>query len=154
VLESGVSPTPQYSTPPSLHYSNLLLKIEMDSSSKKVAIPVWEGRVSPVFDAASTLLVCQLRNKNEIARFETCLDEKLLTRRASRIEGLGIDTLICGAISRLFQNLLAASGIEVISWVSGTAEEVLKAYLEGTLAQSRFSMPGRPQVKERLTAER
>jgi predicted Fe-Mo cluster-binding NifX family protein len=120
----------------------------MDSSSRRVAIPVWEGRVSPVFDAASTLLVCQLRDKNEVARFETCLDEKFLTRRASRIEGLGIDTLICGAISRLFHNLLAASGIEVISWVSGTADEVLKAYLEGTLAQSRFSMPGRPGVKE------
>ena len=93
-------------------------------------------------------MVCQLRDKNEIARFETCLDEKFLTRRASRIEGLGIDTLICGAISRLFYNLLAASGMKVISWVSGTADEVLKAYLEGTLAQSRFSMPGRPEVKE------
>jgi predicted Fe-Mo cluster-binding NifX family protein len=120
----------------------------MDSSSKRIAIPVWEGRVSPVFDAASTLLVCQLRDKNEIARFETCLDEKFLTRRASRMEGLGIDTLICGAISRLFHNLLADSGIEVISWVSGTAEEVLKAYLDGTLSQPRFSMPGRPGSKD------
>jgi predicted Fe-Mo cluster-binding NifX family protein len=120
----------------------------MDSSSKKVAIPVWEGRVSPVFDAASTLLVCQLQDKSEIARFETCLDEKFLTRRASRIEGLGIDILICGAISRLFQNLLADSGIEVISWVSGTAEDVLKAYLDGTLWQPRFSMPGRSKAAE------
>jgi predicted Fe-Mo cluster-binding NifX family protein len=121
----------------------------MDVSSKKVAIPVWKGRVSPVFDAASTLLVCQLREKCEIGRFETRLDEKFLTRRASRIEGLGINTLICGAISRLFHNLLADSGIEVISWVSGSAEEVLKAYLDGTLSQPKFFMPGSPTLKER-----
>ncbi|RPH85843.1 MAG: dinitrogenase iron-molybdenum cofactor biosynthesis protein, partial [Desulfobacteraceae bacterium] len=59
-----------------------------------------------------------------------------------------IDTLICGAISRLFHNLLADAGIEVISWVSGSAEEVLKAYLDGTLSQPKFSMPGRRGAKD------
>ena len=109
----------------------------------KLAIPIWEGKVSPVFDTASRLLVLQIDDRQEVSRFETYLDEQDITRRCLRLRGLEIEVLICGAVSRhLCMMLLSTAGIEVIPWVSGPVQEVLNAYLKGELFHSRFLMPG------------
>ncbi len=107
-----------------------------------IAIPVWEGKVSPVFDTASRLLVLKVEDKEEKHRFETYLEEKDLMRRFDRVQGLEVDILICGAISRQFHRMLSAGGIDVIPWISGPAEEILNAYLEGTLSDAKYLMPG------------
>jgi predicted Fe-Mo cluster-binding NifX family protein len=108
----------------------------------KTAIPVWEGKISPVFDTASKLLIIQVEDSKETSRFEAPLDEQNLTRRCSRIQGLGVELLICGAISRPFYRMLVAGGVNVIPWVSGPAEDVLDAWMNGKLFHSRFLMPG------------
>ena len=110
--------------------------------SMKTAIPVWEGKISPVFDTASKLLIIQVEDSKETSRCEAHLDEQNLTRRCSRIQGLGVEVLICGAISRPFYRMLVAGGVNVIPWVSGHAEDVLDAWMNGTLFNSRFLMPG------------
>ena len=108
----------------------------------KIAIPVWEDKVSPVLDTASRLLVVELEDQKEASRFETYLDEQDLSRRCIRIRRLGVDTLICGAISRGFSKILEASGIHIVSGISGHPEDVLDAYLNGNLFRSKFFMPG------------
>jgi predicted Fe-Mo cluster-binding NifX family protein len=108
----------------------------------KVAIPIWEDRVSPVLDTASRLLVIDVENRKEASRSETYLEGLDLFRKCFRIQNLGVDILICGAISRPYFRELAATGIHVISGISGNPENVLKAYLKGTLSHSRFAMPG------------
>jgi predicted Fe-Mo cluster-binding NifX family protein len=107
-----------------------------------VAISVWEGKVSPVFDTASRLLVLQMDEHEEKSRFETYLDEHNVTRKCARVQGLGVHVLICGAISLHFRQVLGASGIQVIPWISGPAEEVLDAFKTGHLEDSRYRMPG------------
>jgi predicted Fe-Mo cluster-binding NifX family protein len=108
----------------------------------KIAVSVWEGRVSPVFDTASRLLVLDVEQSGEASRFEVFLDEQTCSRKCSRIQVLGVDILICGAISRYFQGILTGSGIHVIPWVCGAVSEVVNAYLDGSLSQSRYLMPG------------
>ena len=108
----------------------------------RIAIPVWEGKVSPVFDTALRLLVVEAEDQGEISRFEIYLDEQDLSRRCFRMQGMEVDILICGAISRPFSRMLTASGIEVIREISGHAEEVLQAYLKGNLFHPKFLMPG------------
>ncbi|MFC1535084.1 NifB/NifX family molybdenum-iron cluster-binding protein [Thermodesulfobacteriota bacterium] len=108
----------------------------------RIAIPIWEDKVSPVFDTASRLLVIEEEDHNEASRFINLLDEQDLTRRCRHIQGLEIDVLICGAISRPFLHMLAASGINIIPEISGHAEDVLNAYFHGKLFHSRFLMPG------------
>ena len=114
----------------------------------KIGIPVWEDKISPVMDTACRLLVVEVDGKREASRFETYLDVRGVTDRCFRIQGLGLDTLICGAISRPFCRGLMASGIKIIQGISGHPEDVLDAYLHGNLLDSRFLMPG--FVKERV----
>lgn len=108
----------------------------------RIGIPVWEGKVSPVFDTASRLLVLDLKGGKETDRFETVLAENDVGRRCSRVQSMGVDLLICGAISKAYSNMLAASGVRVIPWISGPADEVLAAYMAGNLFSPRFFMPG------------
>jgi predicted Fe-Mo cluster-binding NifX family protein len=118
----------------------------------KIAIPVWENKVSPVLDTASRLLVVELKEGGEMSRFEIYLDERDLTRRCLRIQGLGIDTLICGAVTRYFSDMLTTSGINIVPGFSGRPDEVLDACFEGKLGQGEFLMPGwsREHIREQL----
>ena len=61
---------------------------------------------------------------------------------AMRLEQLGVDVVICGAISRCLSRHLEMRGIQVVSFVSGDVDEVLRAYASGTLGDHRFLMAG------------
>lgn len=108
----------------------------------RIAIPIWNDKVSPVLDTASKLLIIQVEGRKELSRFEIYLDEQELSRRCTRIRGMEVNTLICGAISRPFLRMLAAYGINIIKNISGHPEDVLDAYLKGVLFHSGFLMPG------------
>jgi predicted Fe-Mo cluster-binding NifX family protein len=108
----------------------------------RIAIPIWEDKVSPVLDTASRLLIVEVENQSQVSRFEIYLHERHLSRRCFRIRALEPDTLICGAVSHPFLRMLTAAGINIIPEISGRIEEVIKAYLQGDLFHSRFLMPG------------
>jgi predicted Fe-Mo cluster-binding NifX family protein len=108
----------------------------------KIAIPIWEDKVSPVFDTALRLLVVEVKDKKEVSRFIYYIGDEDLARRCQHVRTLNVDMLICGAVSHPFLQMLLASGLEVIQQISGRAEEVLKAYLKGNIHNTRFLMPG------------
>jgi predicted Fe-Mo cluster-binding NifX family protein len=108
----------------------------------KLAIPVWQGRVSPVFDVAGQLLLVELTDGREIAREEQVIQEIMPDLRAKKLAELGVETLICGGISQSLEAMLADDGIRVIARICGGVEEVLAAFLARRLGDERFAMPG------------
>ena len=102
----------------------------------RIAISIWGDKISPVLDTASKLLVIDDKTQKESSRFEANLLEQDMSQRCYFIRGLDPDVLICGAVSSQFREMLKACGI------SGPAEDVLNAYLQGTLPHSGFFMPG------------
>ena len=110
----------------------------------KIAIPTWNGRVSPVFDAASRLVVVEVGEEGEYSRFETDISEHFPPSKTIRLTGLGVDTLICGAISRPLIYMITSAGITLIPGISGSVEDVLQAFLKGNLFDIQFLMPGCP----------
>jgi predicted Fe-Mo cluster-binding NifX family protein len=114
----------------------------------RIAIPVWKDRVSPVFDVARHLLLIDIENSTIVARKRTTVDEADLASRARHVMDLGVQVLICGAISRPLRLILEAKGLDVIELVCGKLEEILEAFLRGGLNDQSFLMPGcrvRPQ---------
>jgi predicted Fe-Mo cluster-binding NifX family protein len=108
----------------------------------KLAIPVFSDRVSSVFDFTHCLLVLECESGREVTRTEVAFQEDLPLNRARRLETLGVQLLICGSISRLIAEHLQNVGIGIIPLVSGSVDEVLRAYLRGDLGPTRFLMPG------------
>ena len=108
----------------------------------KVAIPTWDARVSPVFDVAKRLLVVDVEGDVEVSREETAIDETQLIPRARRVAELGVDVLVCGAVSRPLEAMLVAAGVRVVPQTCGPVEDVLRAFVSGQLADNAFLMPG------------
>lgn len=108
----------------------------------KVGITSWDGRVSPVFDVAKRLLVVDVERDTEIGRSEVDLAETRLAARARRVTGLGVQVLICGAISWPLEAMLTSAGVRVMPQTCGPVEDVLRAFFAGQLASGVFLMPG------------
>ncbi len=109
----------------------------------RVAIAVWNDRVSPVFDTSGRLLVLEV--EQDAVRDRRVVEmgaDTFPAQRAQRLTDLGVNVLICGAISRVLEGFVSAVGITVIPWVSGPVEGVVRAYLLKRLSASRWRMPG------------
>ena len=52
------------------------------------------------------------------------------------LKELHVDVLICGGVTKTMANKLESDELEVISWVSGDAEDVLGRYLSGEKFES------------------
>jgi predicted Fe-Mo cluster-binding NifX family protein len=108
----------------------------------KAAFATWNNRIAPVFDVARELHIVETESGRIVGETERALVEDTPVQKAHRLAEFGIETLICGAISRPMQAMVSAYGIRVIAFVAGDLRDIIEAWLRGTLAEDRFGMPG------------
>jgi predicted Fe-Mo cluster-binding NifX family protein len=107
-----------------------------------VAIPIAEGRISPVLDTAARLLIVTRRRGNATSRRECVVSPLPVNAMARSIAELKVDVLLCAALSEALRRSLEECGVRVRSHLCGDAETVLGAFLAGHLRQADFRMPG------------
>ncbi|MGC9455069.1 MAG: NifB/NifX family molybdenum-iron cluster-binding protein [Phycisphaerae bacterium] len=115
----------------------------------RVAIADFDGRVSPVFDVARHLRVLDVDSGETVAREDVALTEVHELSRVARLKDLGVDVLICGAVSRPLEAALTSAGMRVIARICGPVEDVVSAYLQGRLLSDAFLMPGASRHRRR-----
>lgn len=108
----------------------------------KVAIPYWQGRVSPVFDESREMLLVNIENGREINRTEMKLKRTDPLMRARLIADLGTEVLICGAISLTLERALIAKKVKVVAYTRGLLDDVIAAFMNNRLSDPDFLMPG------------
>jgi predicted Fe-Mo cluster-binding NifX family protein len=108
----------------------------------KVAVIVWENTVSTVCDFSSRLLVFDVTGDEVKNRSFMPFETGILPERVNQLEKLGVEVLLCGAISRPLERMICATGVKVIPCLRGSIEEVIGAYLDGGLSDARFTLPG------------
>lgn len=108
----------------------------------KVAVTIWEGRISPVFDACREVRVLSVEARKITSETLEVFDGNAPEDRIERLNRLGVEVLVCGAISEPLQAMLLERGIDVIGFVAGDADEVVKAFLSRTLPNHSMAMPG------------
>lgn len=108
----------------------------------RIAIPIVDGRISPVFDVAERLLLVDVEDGSEVRRSEEVLEDHAIETRTKRVAQLHVNVLVCGAISRPLQAMLLSAGVEVIPQTCGRVEDVLRAFVAGRLRGDAFVMPG------------
>jgi len=108
----------------------------------KVAIPEWQGRVSPVFDVATNVLVTELTEGQQVGRQKITLTATDPIERARQVAAIPADVLICGAVSWPLELALRAAGITLITEICGPIEQVMQSFLSNNLANEAFQMPG------------
>ena len=108
----------------------------------KIAIPISNDCVSNVFDFAVRILLVEIENDEEISRAQILLESQSLSQRVGQLKNLEVDVLACGAISRALAEMITASGIQVLAYITGGVDDILEAYRNGQLGESQFAMPG------------
>lgn len=108
----------------------------------KVAITVWKDMVSTVCDFSSRMLVFDVTGNEVKSRSLIPFETEMMPERVSQLGTLGVEVLLCGAISRPLERMIRASGVKVIPCLRGSVEEVIGAYLDGGLSDARFILPG------------
>lgn len=108
----------------------------------KVAIPQWNGRVSPVLDVAGSLVLVDVADGRELRRGEAALTASDPLKRARQVAQLGAEVVICGAVSSPLAAALASTGVRAIPFICGRVDEVLAAFMNGQLTNGAFLMPG------------
>lgn len=116
----------------------------------KTAFAYWDNRIAPVFDTARQIHIVESDGGRVVRKEDSALPDAPPWAKAHRLADLGIETLVCGAISRSLAELVAASGIEVVSFVTGGLDEVVGAALRGGLWHHVFAMPGCPDQGRRF----
>ncbi|MBP1625669.1 MAG: nitrogenase molybdenum-iron cofactor biosynthesis protein NifB/NifX-related protein, iron-sulfur [Holophagaceae bacterium] len=108
----------------------------------KTAISTLTDRIAPVFDTANELLLVDCEHSRLIGKDRVSFDSREAGPRAVQLSTLGVQTLLCGAISTPFRLAVEGCGIRVIPFLTGKVEEILGAWICDGLDESRFSMPG------------
>jgi predicted Fe-Mo cluster-binding NifX family protein len=108
----------------------------------KVALTVWDGHVSPVFDVSREALIFTARDGTVAARVHQNIGTPTADLKIDLLLTLGVETLICGAISEPLSRELSSRGVMVLGFVAGDIEEVVQAFIAGRLPAPALAMPG------------
>ena len=108
----------------------------------KAALTVWDGRVSPVFDVSREAVILTIANGAVGGRSTENIEAPTAALKIERLLVLGVETLICGAISEPLHRELTLRGVTVFGFVAGEIDEVVQALIADTLPAPALSMPG------------
>jgi predicted Fe-Mo cluster-binding NifX family protein len=111
-------------------------------ATTRVAFAVWNHRIAPVFDVARQIYLVVAESGRILSHTEEKLPGDGGSGNVLRLTELGVDTLVCGAISRSMQVMVASYGIRTIPFVAGDLRQIIDGWLSGELERKLFAMPG------------
>ncbi|MBP9023865.1 MAG: NifB/NifX family molybdenum-iron cluster-binding protein [Spirochaetes bacterium] len=108
----------------------------------KIAITVWNGRISPLFDSASNVCIYENSREADFSKQLISFSDQSAEAKADILLQNGIDLLICGAVSFDAERILSQKGVAVYAYLSGEADEIIKTIMSNRPIYDKFAMPG------------
>jgi predicted Fe-Mo cluster-binding NifX family protein len=111
-----------------------------------IAIATYKNRIASLLESSDKFVIIHspsydIKNSKSITICNNSPNELLQLLKSNNTK-----TLICGAISGYIRRLLEARNIEVIPWITGDIQSVIKAFCSDNLVSSSFIMPGCSQI--------
>ena len=107
---------------------------------KTIALSTYRNRISSRLDSADEITFLSFENGKEKKREKIRIIPSSPLDRIHQILELNPYVLICGGLTQICDNKLKNSKINVIPWVKGYTEEVLKEFLEGRLSETELAI--------------
>ncbi len=96
----------------------------------KIAIPVFQTKISPRFDSAQSFLLLLIQNNSIVTREELPTTGWSLSAKRKELVEQDVDTLICGGIDLESMQYLSSGGIKVYSWITGEIEDAVTRFID------------------------
>jgi predicted Fe-Mo cluster-binding NifX family protein len=120
-----------------LHLSGLAFAfatpIKLGGLDVKVAIPRMGETVAPCFEYCATMAIFTVDEQRVTDQVDFPLRSREPLDRIRLLRDQDVDTIVCGGVQDVFEDMLRAGGIRVISWVSGSVDDLLDLFLRGRL---------------------
>lgn len=108
----------------------------------KIAVPVCRNRIAPLFDVAETFVLFNAPDAGNAPTQVGTIDSTHGETPRLLLDA-GVGTVLCGAISRYWQDRLNRLGIEVHGFLAGEILVIARTYWqEGPRGLAGFVMPG------------
>ena len=108
----------------------------------KIAIALFESRVSPRFDYAPAFRVVETDDGKILNTKDISAEKWNVWDRIKKLNELGVESLICGGIDGFSAQQLNLHGIRIYSWITGEADDALGCLLRGDLESGFMMGPG------------
>ncbi len=108
----------------------------------RAAVTVWDGRISPLFDVSREAVILTIENAAVVARTTASVETPHPALKVARLTELGIDTVICGAISEPLRSELTIRGVRVVGFVAGVIDHAIQAFIADERPAPALSMSG------------
>ncbi len=110
----------------------------------KMLIPVWNLRISPVFDVAKIARIYELYESGHTKTESIDIEADTLDMKFENIRQFEVTHIICGAISNQALILASEFNISVVPSICGDVNKVSNAWLNGSLEKDEsFFMPAK-----------
>lgn len=107
----------------------------------KIAVPIWDGNISPVLDTAEKLMMFDVVEGKVISQYEIYIGGMSIQEKA-RVITDNARIMICGALSNHMATVLSLSGLILYPWVMGNVDRLVEIIAVGNTPGPEFSMPG------------
>ena len=99
----------------------------------RIAIHMFEARVSPRFDCATEFLVAEVSDGRIVSSNKVPANGSASLKRVGWLDQLCVGAVICGGIEGVTAQCVRSHGIQLYSRVCGDARGALTAFLRGEL---------------------
>ena len=100
----------------------------------KVAIPRMGEFVAPCLEYCATMAIFTVQAGQVVDQCDFPLRSRDPFDRVRLLRDQQVHTIICGGIQDTYEDALRASGMRVVSWVSGRVDDLLELFLRDRLA--------------------
>jgi predicted Fe-Mo cluster-binding NifX family protein len=105
--------------------------------------------IAPCLGYAATITLFTVKRGKVVDEVDVPLENSETLDRVRLMRDQQVGTLICGGIEQSLADLLEASGVRVISWVSGRVDDLLDRFMRGELVSASPQLGASPYKPEK-----
>ena len=98
-----------------------------------IAVPVFQDRVSPLMDVSNRYMIYETEDGKIKQRIDISLNADGESQRVEKLKEIGVNTIICGAVSGYVAHLVDDKGMRLLSMIYGPIDEIIEHYLKNSL---------------------
>lgn len=99
-----------------------------------IAVPMFQNRVSPLMDVSNKYAIYETIDGEIKHRIDISLNAEGELQRVDKLKEIGVNTIICGAVSGCVARIVDEKGIRLISMIYGPIEKIVEQYLANSLS--------------------
>jgi predicted Fe-Mo cluster-binding NifX family protein len=102
--------------------------------SELIAVPVFQNRISPLMDVSNRYIIYETEGGEIKQKIDISLNAEGEPQRVEKLKDIGVNTIICGAVSGYVAHIIGEKGMRLLPMIYGPIDEVIDRYLDNSLS--------------------